>query len=187
MCRLCTYTRGCIYPNLLALTFCFQTISFEREGRRNGISSTSMHCVHLWYASWVSSLPGQWFCAHEATFYDVIGLSPFSWLRGGGVFKFSFGRDVLPQNLKVGPYKYLFFKWLIPIPISPTFEQKLLSSVIFNWRLMYLPVYMYSPAQLSISNMIYLTWTESHNPSHMILKKKKKKKEKNIKRPVSLG
>ena len=26
------------------------------------------------------------------------------------VLKFGFGRDVLPQNLKVGPYKYQFFK-----------------------------------------------------------------------------
>ena len=28
----------------------------------------------------------------------------------GGVLKFGFGRDVLPWNLKVDPYKYQFFK-----------------------------------------------------------------------------
>ena len=28
----------------------------------------------------------------------------------GGVLKFGFGRDVPPQNLKVDPYKYQFFK-----------------------------------------------------------------------------
>ena len=27
-----------------------------------------------------------------------------------GVLKFGFGRDVSPQNLKVDPYKYQFFK-----------------------------------------------------------------------------
>ena len=31
-------------------------------------------------------------------------------LPGGGVLKFGFGRDVPPQNLKVDPYKYQFFK-----------------------------------------------------------------------------
>ena len=29
---------------------------------------------------------------------------------GGGVLKFDFGRDMSLQNLKVGPYKYKFFK-----------------------------------------------------------------------------
>ena len=29
---------------------------------------------------------------------------------GGGLLKFGFGRDVPPQNLKLGPYKYQFFK-----------------------------------------------------------------------------
>ena len=43
----------------------------------------------------------------------------------GGVLKFGFGRDVAPQNLKVDPYKYQFFKkkWPIHITIDPIFSQ----------------------------------------------------------------
>ena len=33
-----------------------------------------------------------------------------SWTKYPGVLKFGFGRDVLPWNLKVDPYKYKFFK-----------------------------------------------------------------------------
>ena len=41
------------------------------------------------------------------------------WSRG--ILKFGLGRDVPPQNLKVDPYKYQFFKekWPIHIPIVP--------------------------------------------------------------------
>ena len=44
---------------------------------------------------------------------------------GGEVLKFGFGRDALPQNLKVDPYKYQFFKkkWPIHIPIVPILGQ----------------------------------------------------------------
>ena len=44
---------------------------------------------------------------------------------GRGILKFGFGRDVLPRNLKVDPYKYQFFKKKEPIhiPIGPILGQ----------------------------------------------------------------
>ena len=47
---------------------------------------------------------------------DILGLSklagncPPEIIKARGVLKFGFGRDVLPRNLKVDPYKYQFFK-----------------------------------------------------------------------------
>ena len=54
-------------------------------------------------------------------------------LKSWGVLKFGFGRDVPPQNLKVDPYKYQFFKKKYPIhiPIGPILDQILNKSTNF--------------------------------------------------------
>ena len=56
--------------------------------------------------------------------YPQLQISP-GVFRAPGVLKFGFGMDVPPQNLKVDPYKYQFFKkseW-IHTPIGPTLGQ----------------------------------------------------------------